>query len=54
MLKALAGKGTPSFVGCLLHGQEGKPIVVLRKAGAFYNAEHFLKELLEKCGYHNQ
>ena len=54
MFKALAGKGTPTFVGGLLHGPEGKPIIVLRKAGAFYNAEHFLKELLEKSGYHSQ
>lgn len=54
MFKALDGKGTPSFVGCHLYGHGGKPVVVLRHAGPFYNAEHLLKELLEKSGYHSQ
>ena len=54
MFKALGGTGTPSFVGCRLHGQEGRPVVVLRKSGAFYSVEHFLKELLDKSGDHSQ
>ncbi len=54
MFKALSGAGTPSFVGCRLNGQKEKPVVVVRKAGGFYNAEHFLKELLEKSGYQRQ
>lgn len=49
MYKALAGAGTPSFIGCRLN-KDGKTTIVLRNAGGFYNADDFLKDLIEKAG----
>lgn len=45
MYKALAGAGTPSFVGCRLK-DGGKARIVLRNAGGFYSSDEFLKELI--------
>jgi peroxiredoxin len=49
MYKALAGEGTPGFIGCRIdHG--GKATIVLRNSGGFYDADDFLKELIKNSG----
>lgn len=45
--RALAGEGTPGFIGCRLEEGE-KPTIVLRKFGAFSDPGEFLNELIEK------
>jgi thiol-disulfide isomerase/thioredoxin len=49
MYKALAGEGTPGFIGCRIES-DGKATIVLRNSGGFYNADDFLKELIESGG----
>ncbi|MGW8192638.1 MAG: TlpA family protein disulfide reductase [Desulforhopalus sp.] len=49
MYKALAGAGTPGFIGCRLKGGES-PVIVLRNSGGFYNSDDFLQELVKKAG----
>ena len=49
MYKALAGEGTPGFIGCRIDS-DGKATIVLRNSGGFYNADDFLKELIESGG----
>ena len=49
MYKALAGAGTPGFIGCRIKNGK-KAAIVLRNSGGFYSSEVFLKELIEKSG----
>jgi peroxiredoxin len=49
MYKALAGDGTPGFIGCRLK-DGGTATIVLRNSGGFYSAEDFLKELIQAAG----
>lgn len=44
--KALGGTGTPGFVAYKIKG-ETVPVNVLRNSGGFYNAEDFLKNLID-------
>jgi len=50
MYGALAGAGTPTFIGCRLQ-IGGKSTIVLRRAGVFSSADGFLAELIEKAGF---
>ncbi len=45
--QALSGEGTPTFIGCRLQERK-RPVIVLRKAGAFSNSAAFLDELIDK------
>jgi thiol-disulfide isomerase/thioredoxin len=45
MYKALAGAGTPGFVGAR-KAADGSFSIVLRQSGGFYSAADFLKELI--------
>lgn len=47
--KALGGAGTPGFVGYKMKGVE-IPVNVLRNSGGFYNAQDFLKDLIDNSG----
>jgi peroxiredoxin len=47
MYKALAGNGTPGFIGCRLQ-DGGKATIVLRNSGGFHSADDFLKKLMAK------
>lgn len=47
MYKALAGAGTPGFIGCRLNNGQNATIV-LRNSGGFYSSDDFLKELIDK------
>lgn len=49
MYKALAGEGTPGFIGCRIDSG-GKATIVLRNSGGFYSADDFLKELIKSGG----
>jgi len=49
MYKALAGDGTPGFIGCRLK-DGGAATIVLRNSGGFFSAEDFLKELIQAAG----
>ena len=47
--KALAGDGTPGFIGCRLK-EGGEAKIVLRNSGGFYSADDFLQELISSGG----
>lgn len=51
MFRALAGEGTPTFIGCRLRGGE-RPVIVLRQNGGFASSATFLQELIDKGGPH--
>lgn len=51
--KALAGEGTPTFVGCRLKNG-GSPVIVLRQAGGFSSPGQFLQELIDKGSVHRK
>jgi len=51
MFKALAGEGTPTFIGCRLKDGE-RPVIVLRQNGGFASSATFLQELIDKGGAH--
>ena len=46
MYKALAGSGTPGFIGCRLQ-EGGRATIVLRNSGGFNRADEFLKKLID-------
>lgn len=46
MYKALAGSGTPGFIGCRLQ-EGGSATIVLRNSGGFDRADEFLKKLID-------
>ncbi len=47
---ALAGAGTPTFIGCRLNNGK-KAVIVLRKAGAFDHSDEFLQEMIKRAGF---
>ncbi len=49
MYKALAGAGTPGFIGCRLK-DGGAVTIVLRNSGGFDSADDFLKDLIKEAG----
>jgi peroxiredoxin len=49
MYRALAGEGTPGFVGVRLSGEDA-PKIILRNSGGFYSADDFLADLIAKSG----
>ena len=51
MFRALAGEGTPTFIGCRLKDGE-RPVIVLRQNGGFTSSARFLQELIDKGGPH--
>ena len=47
MYKALAGAGTPGFVGLKKDAEQGF-VIVFRQSGGFYSAEDFLEQLIAR------
>ncbi len=47
--KALAGAGTPTFIGCK-RDEKNKSVVFFRKSGGFTNPPEFLEKLINSAG----
>jgi len=47
--KALAGAGTPTFIGCKQE-RDNKSLIFFRKSGGFKDASEFLTDLLDRSG----